>query len=96
MTTEIKEKDNATVISVKGRLDTVTAPEFDKAVENVAGDIILDCAEMEYISSAGLRSFITLLKRAKATGHSLEIVGLQPSIRPVFDMTGFSTLFNLR
>lgn len=96
MTTEIKEKDNATVISVKGRLDTVTAPEFDKAVENVAGDIILDCAEMEYISSAGLRSFITLLKRAKATCHSLEIEGLQPSIRPVFDMTGFSALFNLR
>lgn len=97
MNTEIKEIDGKTVITVDGRLDTVTAPEFDKTMEGhgIANDIVIDCADMEYISSAGLRSFITLLKRAKASGHILEIINLRPSIRPIFDMTGFSSIFNI-
>lgn len=97
MNTEIKEIDGKTVITVAGRLDTVTAPEFDKTVEGqgIANDIVIDCADMEYISSAGLRSFITLLKRAKASGHILEIINLRQSIRPIFDMTGFSSIFNI-
>lgn len=97
MNTEIKEIDGKTVITVDGRLDTVTAPEFDKTMEGhgIANDIVIDCADMEYISSAGLRSFITLLKRAKASGLTLEIINLRPSIRPIFDMTGFSSIFNI-
>lgn len=81
--------------------DSVTAPQFDQQVASVCspdshGDIIIDCTDMEYISSAGLRSFITLLKGAKAAGRSLELHNLSASIRSIFDMTGFSSIFNIR
>lgn len=101
METIISSLDTHTLIAIKGRLDTLTAPEFDKATEalrtaETPGDIVIDCAEMEYISSAGLRSFITLLKKTKASQSSLEVINLSDSIRAIFDMTGFTTIFNIK
>lgn len=99
MTLEIEKKDNGTCVAVKGRLDTVTSQEFDSKIKQLdlsAGDITVDCAEMEYISSAGLRSLISLLKSVKGAGHNLEVINLTAAVRPVFDMTGFSKLFNIQ
>lgn len=98
MELETIQNDGITTIAVKGRLDTVTSQEFDSSVSQLnltSGDVVIDCAEMEYISSAGLRSFITVLKRVKGAGKELRLINLTPSVKPVFDMTGFSTLFNL-
>ena len=82
-----------------GRLDTVTAPDFDRQVSEVINpvehDITIDCAGLEYISSAGLRSLIVMLKAAKASGHKLTLRNISATILPIFEMTGFSTLFNL-
>lgn len=101
MTTTINQHDGITNISINGRLDSVTAPQFDSEVAHICspdshGDIIIDCEGMEYISSAGLRSFITLLKSSKAAGRSLELNNLSASIRAIFDMTGFTSIFNIR
>lgn len=99
MIVDVNLGDNDLVIAVKGRLDTLTSQEFDKKVQNLDAidrDIILDCAEMEYVSSAGLRSFISLLKRVKAAGYNMQVINLTPAVRPIFDMTGFSTLFNIK
>lgn len=99
MTLDIEKKENGTRLAVKGRLDTVTSQEFDSQVKQLsadAGDVVVDCADMEYISSAGLRSLISLLKSVKAAGHDLEVINLTPAVRPVFDMTGFSKLFNIK
>lgn len=101
METLIAKHDNITEIRISGRLDSITAPEFDRKVSAVMapdeiGDIVIDCREMEYISSAGLRSLITLLKGSKAAGRSLELHDISPSIRSIFDMTGFSTIFKIR
>ncbi len=99
MIVDINRNDNNTLIKVKGRLDTLTSQEFDSQVSKIDtkdGDIVIDCSEMEYISSAGLRSLISLLKNVKAAGHTLEVINLTPAVRPIFDMTGFSSLFNLK
>lgn len=101
MKTTINQHDGITNISINGRLDSVTAPQFDSEVAHICspnshGDIIIDCEGMEYISSAGLRSFITLLKSSKAAGRSLELHNLSASIRAIFDMTGFTSIFNIR
>lgn len=99
MIVEINRNDNCTLIKVKGRLDTLTSQEFDSEVSHIdpkAGNIVIDCSEMEYISSAGLRSFISLLKNVKAAGNDLEVINLTAAVRPIFDMTGFSSLFNLK
>lgn len=98
MTTNIIRENGKINIIVSGRLDTMTAPEFDSAVPGadcIDSDVTIDCREMEYISSAGLRSLITLLKNTKSAGHDLEITNLSPAVRPVFDMTGFSSLFKI-
>ena len=99
MKLEVEKQDNITLIKVEGRLDTLTSRDFDKQVAELGdlqGDIVIDGAKMEYISSAGLRSLISLLKKVKACGHNLEVVNLTADVRPIFDMTGFSSLFNLK
>lgn len=96
MGTSIYTEGDKTVITVTGRLDTISSPEFDKAIAALpdnTGDIVIDCSGMEYISSAGLRSFISLLKTRKAAGKQLTLKSLPSSIKSIFDMTGFTSLF---
>jgi anti-anti-sigma factor len=87
-----------TIITVKGRLDTVSAPAFEKAVSPVVAgemkDTVIDCTGMDYISSSGLRQFLTLLKTANAKQGKLTLRGMKNEIKEIFDMTGFTGLFN--
>jgi len=86
-----------TLIAITGRLDTVSAPEFEKKVAPViAGemkDIVLDCTALDYISSSGLRVFLTLQKNINAKQGKLTLKGIKDEIKEIFDMTGFSSLF---
>lgn len=98
MNLSIEKIENDTHLAIKGRLDTVTSQEFDSQVRQLGsdlGNVFVDCEEMEYVSSAGLRSLISLLKCVKASGHNMKVVNVTPAVRPVFDMTGFSKLFNI-
>jgi anti-anti-sigma factor len=87
-----------TVITVIGRLDTVNAPDFEKAIAPVlAGEmkeVVLDCTALDYISSSGLRLFLVLLKAVNAKQGQLCLKGMKPEIKEIFDMTGFSTMFH--
>jgi anti-anti-sigma factor len=86
-----------TTIAVKGRLDTVNAPEFEKAIAPIiAGNMkvtILDCTSLNYISSSGLRLFLTMQKTANSKKGKLVLKGMKNEIKEIFDMTGFSTIF---
>jgi anti-anti-sigma factor len=77
-------------------MDAVTAPEFEKAVETLMGEgetaFVVDMAELDYISSAGLRSILALAKKLKTDGGSLHLAALQDSVREVFDISGFSSI----
>ena len=83
-----------------GRLDTPAAVEVTREIQplldNAGKTIILDCSEMTYISSSGLRIFLTLRKAAAANGGQIIIEGLSSEIRQVFMMTGFLQLFEIR
>ena len=91
-------KDGAEyTFALDGKLDTETSPELDSKISEVIGDakmLIFDLAELEYISSAGLR---VLLGAAQAMEDRGEMVirNLTPTVSEVFDLTGFSRLFNL-
>lgn len=91
--------DSAVVIQVAGRMDGVTAQDFDKAcgvrIDQGETHLVVDLAGLEYISSAGLRSFLILGKRLKAVGGTLVLAGLQEMVREVFDISGFATLFQI-
>jgi len=97
METIIKDNETQTVISIKGRLDTVNVSDFEKAIaQTISGDmkdVILDCSGLDYISSSGLRIFLTLQKNANAKQGKLTLREMKPEIKEIFDMTGFTSLF---
>ena len=100
MTTNILEKDGALVAEFKGRLDTAAAPQVESEVkplmEASGKDVILDCTELSYISSSGLRSFLSILKTVKPKGAHVYITGMNNDLRNVFTMTGFINLFEFK
>lgn len=83
-------RDESAVVAVSGRLDAMTAPEFERGCADYsAGRLVLDLSDLEYISSAGLRSILTLAKRLKASGGTLALCGLNGLVQEVFTVSGF-------
>ena len=99
MKTTFTEENNNYVMRFEGRLDTCASVQTERDMQvlnECAGhDIILDCTELKYISSSGLRLFLSLLKKAKAQGSQVSISGLNDDLRQVFDEIGFTRLFNI-
>lgn len=94
-----KEKGRTTV-KLTGRMDTPAAqeaaPELDALKQDAAGTIILDCTELTYISSSGLRLFLVLRKAAAEKGGKVILRNISDNIRNVFMMTGFLNLFEIQ
>ena len=97
LTSEVKQ--DHLVITVEGRLDTTQSDSFEKQVGETLQDdhknVVLDCKGLNYISSSGLRVFLILQKKMAAEGGALKICNLQPSIKEIFDMSGFSMIFSI-
>lgn len=96
---EIKKIFDGTRLTVKliGRIDAVTALELDKDLSATLDDITnltIDLAELEYISSAGLRTLLKIQKRMDKQG-SMKICNIRNNVREVLDMTGFSNFLTL-
>ena len=93
------ENGNPVVVSLQGRLDTAAAvevaPDFQALAEQAAQHIVLDCTQLEYISSSGLRLFLALRKESAAKGGKLQVRSINADIRQVFMMTGFISLFEI-
>ena len=100
MKVRIEEQDGNAVAILKGSLDTAAAAETEKAMSplnDVEGkDIIIDCTDLAYISSAGLRIFLGILQNAQAKGGHVYITGINDSVRAVFTITGFSNIFEFK
>ena len=97
MTIEKKINGEAAELIVSGRLDTQTAPEFEKELDSVLADIkelTFDFANLEYVSSAGLRVILKAQKAMNAQG-SMKLTGVNDSIMEVFDITGFLDILTI-
>ena len=92
------EQDGKMVAMLEGRLDTAASIETEKAMsplyECEKQDIIIDCTDLTYISSSGLRIFLGVMKNAKARNSHVYIRGISNDIRSIFTMTGFINLFD--
>ena len=95
----ITEENNGLRATFEGRLDTPAAvkaqQEISPLLENADKTIILDCTNLDYISSSGLRLFLTVRKEASAKGGKVIIENINEEIRKVFMMTGFFNLFEI-
>ena len=100
MKTTFEEKDGKYIMHFEGRLDTASSVQTEqemKVLHDCEGhDIVLDCEKLDYISSSGLRLFLTLLQECHTTGNTVTITGLSPYIHRVFDETGFTRMFKLQ
>ena len=87
------------VVVLRGRLDASGAPELERQLSEAIGAghrrLLIDCAELRYVSSAGLGAFLASAKLAQSSGGSLSFAGLTQHVRSVFDMVGFFSLFQV-
>ena len=100
MEVRITEKENVISVAMVGRLDTAVSQEVAGKMQPVLDEaqktIILDCKELSYISSSGLRIFLTARKAAAAKGGKVIVRDINNEIRQVFMMTGFLNLFEIQ
>jgi anti-anti-sigma factor len=93
-----EQKQGWLVVEAAGRLDTATAPSFDekRAVWMAEGHrrFVLDLSPLEYLSSAGLRSIISMAKQAGAGGGAVTLAGAQGLVKDVISLSGFDVLLS--
>ncbi len=90
---KIEEK---TIVNVNGRLDAVSASEFQKAllalIEQGAKNLVLDFSGVDYISSAGLRAILVVAKQLRSGQGELSVAVLQEMVKEVFELSGFNAI----
>ena len=97
MTIEKTINANEVTLKVSGRLDTQTAPELEKELDNVLtgiNELTFDMANLEYVSSAGLRVILKAQKIMNMQG-SMKLTGVSDGIMEVFDITGFLDILTI-
>ena len=99
MNVTITEEGSRASVRLEGRLDTTNADQFMKDItplmEGSHTEIDMDCTDMEYTSSQGLRMFLMLQKNVSARGAKLVLRNMKPHVKEVFDITGFSHIINI-
>ena len=97
MNTTIEEIDGKYVATLEGEMDTAAAMEAEEVLKPLYSsngkDVIIDCTELEYIASSGLRILLSILKGAKASGSKVVMKGVNDDIKNVFKLTGFISIF---
>lgn len=98
---EINQKiiNNVPIISVAGRIDAATSKDLESVlndlIEKNNTTIVIDLAGTEYISSVGLRVMLAALKKVRPKQGDVKLAALQPFVKEVFEITGFTKLFTI-
>jgi anti-anti-sigma factor len=87
------------VVTARGRLDGSTSQAFSARLESLLAKaeprLVLDCAGIDFMSSAGLRVVLTVLKRVKAANGRFALCAVQPPVREVLEITGFTSMLDV-
>ncbi|MFP4368957.1 MAG: STAS domain-containing protein [Candidatus Kapaibacterium sp.] len=86
------------IIKPEGRINAANYEEFNRALDKAVSTdehIVVECTELSYISSAGMKSLLAYLKKCKEMDKELLLVNLQPKIKEIFDITGFTNMFRI-
>lgn len=97
MQIEKLKNGNKLTLKISGRLDTITAPELEREVAgglDGVTDLVMDFADLEYISSAGLRTLLFTTKQMKGKG-TFVIRNASEEVKEIFDVTGFMDVLNV-
>jgi len=99
----IEELPQLTCVKASGRLDFEASSGFQTQMEAaVAGAatrgaaVVIDCASLEYVSSAGLRVFLVAARAAKAANIGFAVCSLVPAVKEVFEVSGFGRIIDVQ
>lgn len=99
MEVTITKQESRTFVKLSGRIDTTNAAKFQEDIKTLLDgdcpDIEIDCSELTYTSSQGLRVFLMLQKGVSAKGGSMVLKNMVPNVKEVFDITGFSNIIKI-
>jgi len=99
MKLETKTIDHVTVVEMEGNLDTNTSVDAQQLINTLIDDgavkLLVDFAEVDFVSSSGLRVLLATAKRLGGSGGSLRICGLNEAVDEVFEISGFSTILDV-
>lgn len=100
MTTEIIKNEEGLVVTLKGSLDTVASgqvtSELMSLLDNNIKNVTINCSEMDYIASSGLRLLLMVRKSCKANGGDVTLLDVQSNVMEVLTITHFDRMFNIK
>ena len=96
MKTEIQQQNNSTIVKVMGSVDALTAADLSQVLSSQVAEgkvnLIVDLVEVEFMSSAGLRTLLGAVKEARSGGGDLRITSTNPGVDKVLKMSGFHNI----
>ena len=98
---EIQQESRGSVLIVRpiGRVDSQVSPIFEQSLtsslEIGRTKIVLDCARLDTISSAGLRVILSVAKRMRTEQGQFVLAAVKGSVKEVFEISGFNGLFKI-
>jgi len=93
------ENNEKITVSIEGRLDKISSPTLEEELKPEVEknkDIVIDCANLEYISSAGLRILVACEKQLKAKSKSLQLINVNEDVMTILQVTGFVYILNIK
>ena len=97
MTIEKIQNGTELTIKLEGRLDTITAPILEAELKSCLVGItalVFDLAQLEYVSSAGLRTLLMAQKTMNRLG-TMKVINVCEEVQEIFDITGFTDIFDI-
>lgn len=99
MNLESETLPDITIAKLSGQVDTLNSTELEAKLVELADKspraLLVDCADLTYINSAGLRVFLIVAKKLETTGGLCAFSGLTPNVRLVFETIGFDRILKL-
>lgn len=99
MEINVRKEKNISIVSVTERMDAVTTPEFEKSMSDLISKgektFLINFSALDYISSAGLRSILTIAKRLKGENGEILFSGLKGTVEEVFKISGFYSILKI-
>jgi len=94
-----REGEGVSVLELKGYLDAHTAPELENTLQKLLNDrkfnIVVNCKELTYISSAGLGVFMAYIEDVRKNQGDIKLTNMTPKVYNVFDLLGFPILYEI-
>lgn len=98
MKTTIEQLEDCTLVTLEGELNTAASAEVKNTltplIENGSGNIVIECKDLSYIASSGLRILLSILKSTKANGGTLTLRNVNDNVKKIFSLTGFVKIFD--